>query len=392
MNRSVDLENANTYFDPTFTTNLISKKVDLDKYSIINANSNYQTGANFISDHGLNRPEEFPLLNRDSINVESYFVPLNGFKSTIAGIGLKTEQWMVRRCTVQGTPINDAAYLEPALNCDKLSLEVSIKLIIDIEYNTLRSDGTPNIVTQVYTYKVRPEDINWLNQDIYPNLEKSIKDYNQYPQNISLKNIDFNGSPVAGCILTNNTYTCKAWGNIAIEGNLSTSNGYSVNINAGNEIYESDNSTIAPEIVLSIVPVLDNSQPMPKADLPYVTNFCKGTNPNSQSYQARNPSAKILTALAEEERKKQLQNTDNLSWDFNLYPNPTTKETNLTFTGNFNESLEIHVFDVTGSEVLNSSVLNENRTSIDVSKLNKGLYFVGVISNGVTKTKQLIIQ
>lgn len=189
---------------------------------------------------------------------------------------------------------------------------------------------------------------------------------------------------------TDGTFTIKTAGNIYFDKSLNTlPSGTKINFFAGKSIFVNPETIVNPEIAFEIDPNLISSCVLATDIIPTdieIANFC-----NSSVYDSRSNRLKNII-LESTDLIEQFEDVNNLSWDFNLFPNPTTKETNLTFSGNFDTSIEIRVFDVTGSEVLNSTVLNENRTSINVSTLNKGLYFVKVVSNGVTKTKQLIIQ
>jgi hypothetical protein len=187
--------------------------------------------------------------------------------------------------------------------------------------------------------------------------------------------------------LSNNNYTCKAWNNISIEGNLTTSNGYTVDIKAGNEINQKNNSSVSPEIILSIEPVLDYSQPMPQATGVYVSNFCQGLNPNS--YQANEGSFKVVAAMEEEKIKK--QNELAYNWDFNLFPNPATQSTTVLIDQIANSNFVVQLVDVTGKILFNETNNNQKSTNLDISNFKKGIYFVSVFSNGSSKTKQLVI-
>lgn len=81
---------------------------------------------------------------------------------------------------------------------------------------------------------------------------------------------------------------------------------------------------------------------------------------------------------------------------FNLYPNPTTCETNVNFNLNDAATIKVSVLDIMGREVLPSV---ENRYSagqqtISVNKNNtlaKGVYFVNLSYNGAKMSSKLVI-
>jgi hypothetical protein len=58
--------------------------------------------------------------------------------------------------------------------------------------------------------------------------------------------------------------------------------------------------------------------------------------------------------------------------DFGIYPNPAT--TTINFKSNVSEDVRLSVYDLLGKEVINTSLNLKN--SLDVSKLNKGVYII----------------
>ncbi len=80
---------------------------------------------------------------------------------------------------------------------------------------------------------------------------------------------------------------------------------------------------------------------------------------------------------------------DNFStFNVKVYPNPTTDYV-FVESNNFEVS-EIMVFDILGKNVIPSSVLKNSR--VDVSSLNKGVYFMKMSVNGTSVTKKIIIE
>ncbi len=72
--------------------------------------------------------------------------------------------------------------------------------------------------------------------------------------------------------------------------------------------------------------------------------------------------------------------------NFNLYPNPT--KNNLTIES-LNEIQNISIFNLLGQEVQKASV-TATQTTLDVSSLENGVYFVTISSNGITSSKKFI--
>ncbi len=85
-------------------------------------------------------------------------------------------------------------------------------------------------------------------------------------------------------------------------------------------------------------------------------------------------------------------NTPDLSFadqPLNMYPNPANRELNIELgSGNI---LEICIFDINGKQIFEKVVM-ENKISLDVSPLNKGIYFIQIKTVNGISNKKLIIQ
>jgi len=82
--------------------------------------------------------------------------------------------------------------------------------------------------------------------------------------------------------------------------------------------------------------------------------------------------------------------------NFNIYPNPTNNDANISFSSNDDENT-IFISDVTGKLIASKEYKNSNKTRTTVSEitgtnLNKGVYFVTVKNQSSTKTEKLIIK
>jgi 2',3'-cyclic-nucleotide 2'-phosphodiesterase (5'-nucleotidase family) len=76
----------------------------------------------------------------------------------------------------------------------------------------------------------------------------------------------------------------------------------------------------------------------------------------------------------------------------NIYPNPTSELINITTTNLTGEG-QITLTDLTGRLVLTSNInLDKNQTSVDVSKLNQGIYFLKVVTQQGNATFKVNIQ
>ena len=74
--------------------------------------------------------------------------------------------------------------------------------------------------------------------------------------------------------------------------------------------------------------------------------------------------------------------------DSKIYPNPTnTGFVNIKTAAN--DAIEVVVYDVLGKQVLNETITNN---TLNISRLNTGVYIVKLSQNGATVTKKLVIK
>jgi len=74
-----------------------------------------------------------------------------------------------------------------------------------------------------------------------------------------------------------------------------------------------------------------------------------------------------------------------------IYPNPTQNK--VTFNNKSFEKVDIEIYSAIGTLVMQDVSLANQSTSIDLSKLDRGIYFVTIVdNNGMRKTEKLILQ
>ena len=84
----------------------------------------------------------------------------------------------------------------------------------------------------------------------------------------------------------------------------------------------------------------------------------------------------VITTLSTEDF-----NVDNIK----MYPNPA--QSYITISGNHLDINEVRIFDITGKEVINTKLLNNQ---VDISQLQSGMYLVNIIGDNVDVFKKLI--
>ena len=77
---------------------------------------------------------------------------------------------------------------------------------------------------------------------------------------------------------------------------------------------------------------------------------------------------------------------------FSMYPNPASNVVSISLD-NSSENISIIIYDQLGRRVLNKDFENvNNKVQISLNELNKGVYYVQVVSETTKFTKKLIIK
>jgi hypothetical protein len=361
--------------------NLFSESINTYSNTLI---YNFDNDVNGIGDYTY---------RKDTIKYDSGFIPIDILNNFVVEIGTKEIQQVPGGNAYNYYPYGeDDGFYHSVWSATGLGIKAKLKLLIDVFYSSSHENEAPHEYTYVFTYDIIDSSITLSNVELYPNLESSNGNINQYQENLLFGNTIFNGGQINGCKLAGNTYSCRAWTDIIINGNIQTSNGYKVDFIAGNQIIVSPESILTPESSLSILPLLDFSKPMSESDFTYVKSFCKGENPNAPAYQANAPTKRILD-LEANSLTNQEDPFEQLNWDFNIYPNPTTSTSTVVLSGNNETNYNIEVTDMMGKVVYTKGNRAETtQTVLDLTGISKGVYFVKVNTLLGTKMKQLVIQ
>jgi len=81
----------------------------------------------------------------------------------------------------------------------------------------------------------------------------------------------------------------------------------------------------------------------------------------------------------------------NTNSSFIVYPNPATSQINIVLNENVKNST-LHIFDINGKTISSQTLINQNTASIDLSNLNKGIYFITIDADGVKSSKKFIVE
>jgi hypothetical protein len=363
-------------------------------------------GSIFIETHKTNMNDTGLDKERETISVESDVVPLNCLFSNNFSFGsyntFDTEITQVNGIT-EGYEFSNlfqtnwtAVNTYMPLNWDFLSPSyaptgyanntnggwVTVPLMEDFKeemiinlriYITItRPNGEHTL--QVLSYPLEVEDVSAVTKPAFNNHPQLGSPYGTNPYTLLLEDVML-------------TQDVSAF-NIIVGDNVTAFPGTTISIIGGNEIIVLPDAVLDPEIIL----LIDNSNNnesyacyeadmMPMQTAEQVKTFCL----SNQYADLRTKSSFSTNSPNESEVV-----------DFSLYPNPTSANTNISFSIETHKVVEIRIYDVTG-KLLNES----NKVSIaaglhtielETSQYVPGYYICELNIGGNVKTKKLIIR
>lgn len=384
---------TNAYIDPTTTVNMTSDHGDVTTYSPVkvfdnkgfNHGSNYcyysQSGNCTFSENLVGAPNG--TVDKDTLVFISDFFPVDAVKPIVFGVGLINQEYQYDNGTFM---IDDVLLVD---GFDLTNLKLRLKITLNATHDAQNEDGSDITSSFTFTYDIDDSNIDWQSSPLVSNLQYSALNISQFKENLSFTDVNFDGSAVDGCKLVGTHYTCQAWNDVSINGNLTTSSGHTVDIMAGNIIEEFPESTVNPEIVLSINPILDYSQPNPTTDLDFVKKYCNNDlGEGMPGYNANSVNKSKITEFIENTPQKPEDLAKPLlPLEANVYPVPTDSRLNLAFNQQItNETIAI--VDLSGRTIeCPIEKLDTWRFNIDVSRLSPGSYYIILNSNEGSVTK-----
>lgn len=245
--------------------------------------------------------------------------------------------------------------------------------IVGESYN-IGSDGKPNEFAHVFTYPVK-----FIHQSSDPNAEVNNKSYvnevKVFDQNVTFGNTeDF-------------YYT----GPVIISAKLATGTGKKIRIYSLNGFEIEPGGEVSPDIELIVGPHF-NKRPQPARTYAQVSAFCADKN----KYKAQEFTR---DAMKEEYNEYQDRNATDIfdnkhhikqSLQVGIYPNPANSA--FEITTNDVSDYAITLVDIAGRVILTEEIRQNNKTMIDISQLQNGIYFVQVNGNGHTSTQKIIVR
>ena len=385
---------SNVYRDPQYTVNLQSFELPSGGYyPIYNQTStpHYFLQGNEPAD---SIPENIIF---DKVEFISPFIPIDAFKSTKFQLGLRHQYAFDDSANPTNVYIGVPDSLQSNDYNHIFDFDVYVKIAAKIKYSTLNDDNEANEFDYLFTYKVLDDDIELIDVSPAPTViwANGAYDILQYQENLVFGDTHFDGAPIEGCSLSQNTYECVAINNIEINGNISVVNGYFVSMRAGNTIIVEPESEISPESELIIESIYNFSQPMPMYDEVMVESFCEDTT-KYRALLTQRSIQQLLDSLSQNNPPIETF-TQPAPIEFTVFPNPTTGASQAGLVLPELSTVSISIIDITG-KVQGRPVRNQvlpvgrNALNLESEPLAPGVYFVQVVVNGEKLTQRLVKQ
>jgi len=396
----------NTFIDYKNTVNFESSSTNITNYSpILSYGKDFNTFKNEFDTIGLYGEGSTTKIQLNEIDFETPFISINAFKPFVAELSLKNELISQKNQIIDSDDLDAYPFVENSdcSNCVDFDLsnnlislpqnfstddlgygydfEVELKVMLNIDFNTTNSNNKSNSTTRMLTYKVTSDKINLTEDNYIENLNVSSKNVTKFPKNLYFNSTHFSGQEIEGCVLEDNNYTCSAYNDILIGGDMTADNNITVSMNAGDSIRIINQSIFTSNVNLNHHSILDYSQPLGIQTQEYVNNFClyKYRAFEKPYYYGSN------TDTGAEEVIDTLLN-------FDLFPNPASSIVSIVFEENYESSVKISVSDLMG-KIQNIGIISrsDGNLGLDIANLSTGVYFVSVSSSDQVKTKRLVV-
>jgi len=384
---------SNFFTYPSETINLTSEQVEVSTpYQIAVSNGKgFNNGKNYCSSALFNSStctyEQLDLPNttyfKDTIKYSSPYFDIDAISPIVFSIGVVNDYFYTT------SSINN--FVDPATDGYRLNnFEGRFKVMVDVVFRDLDENGDNVTGTYMFTYDIG--DIDWGTTALETDLQNSAVNYGSFKENLVLNTTDFDGSQVDGCKLVGTHYTCHGWEDVTVVGDLTTSNGHTVDIFGGENVFVVGESNVSPEIVMSIQSLLDLSDPMPKADGEFVNDFCKNKlGENFPSYSANTPNKSAVEELQSYNENNANESSLIEDLEVNLYPVPTSDLLQIHTSMELSDA-QFVVLDLSG-RVLDITIrkLSNQDFELNTTSLASGAYYLTISSNEGNATKAFTV-
>jgi acetyltransferase-like isoleucine patch superfamily enzyme len=258
-----------------------------------------------------------------------------------------------------------------------------------LTFFTTNSSGDKNMTTQVFTYLLKNDEIDLIaskGEYLNSTTVSSIKKY--ITKTIILSNEIIQPSDPFVSEVIGNQININA-NNFRIDGEISSTPGYNINLYYRENIEFGNNVVINPNI--SIEQKLDffGSGTNEEATRTQLENFCSGNNKEYKADQLTQPwpITKQSDSVLNTSTKREFKIT--------IAPNPSDAEISIFLYDTKDEQYDCSIYDLAGKRLKSIKIeTHENKATeqFNTADLANGIYLVVVSNNNFRITKKLAIE
>lgn len=380
INQSLDVKNKNIQFALIIEADVQKDQSNSLSNSIhyfVNKSNNIESVEDLIDTKGDN----FDLPKGMSrIRIETDFMNAETLESEVI-------YWTLARTNVYKKHKADGGLG----NLDLKNLKIQLKALVDIEYQTIKADGSKNEYTYTRTYNVdisantitKPfidlESINNPTDNIV--LDYYLASGEGY--DISSLNSSFNHLCSGKEITIKHDFINDFWGTDNEQHGVLVTATEKIIFEPGSKVSEKSKFTIINNNFEELIPKINSKNPNKGVSQSKLDAICQTKN----THYIANPRSYEVT-----EDNTTLNSSDQL--DFKLFPNPATSTVNLNINSE-SDNIFISITNVNG-QMVKQLEINEGKTNsnidLDIKNLERGIYMVNIQSNEINKTEKLVIK
>ncbi len=266
--------------------------------------------------------------------------------------------------------------------------KIVIKIMADVYFDQIGINEEQVNTTQVFSFLLydKGQDIDLINSHGEYLSDENLSTIFKYQPGTVELNSDTYDAYSPEIFETNGTDLYVKAEKILIKGDIDVDSGYTLHLEARDEIQTIPDASISPDVIRRINATPFNFGIIEEVSGDTVTDFC---NDQEQGYKANSPVEQkrdnpTNTAIPAVEKDLQLS----------LYPNPSRNVVNVVMAREA-EWLEINLVDLNGKQLLEQRLEGDlaKAFQIDMSNMPQGIYILRIhSSNGQTTVKQIVKQ
>ncbi|MDA8895848.1 T9SS type A sorting domain-containing protein, partial [Bacteroidia bacterium] len=262
--------------------------------------------------------------------------------------------------------------------------KVILKVMPDMYFNQVASNGGKINTTQVFSYLLFDEDQGidliashgeWLNES---NRKSKAQQYLPYKLVLDNETVSTTSAYVNSVVGAEIRVNAQA---IEVKNGLTVQAGYSLALNALDDITVS-NTSVNPVVSFNIRDDFYGLGKITEATQSELDAFCSGINKEYRANQDASTPAQTID--------KDIIRHETFAQKITVFPNPSSGVVQFEFLKPFGEG-QFHLMDVNGRLIRSKKLSLELSQSHDLSYLSDGIYLLKITTDGETHAQKLML-